>query len=306
MGKIKILFTLIIISSQYLSYGQNLLDTAKRWSVLNADEDIRPFHMQPTYETTWYRIKNQTVINKKSYYQIQVSKDSLGQNWKDTTIYLREEKLAIFQLQTDSDKYENEFKVYDFSLQENDTFLYTKYNTKLVVKVDSIRDSLINSYVRKIFYVSNYYQEDTSFKIPEIWIEGIGSLDGLLRDNYYFYVGNYNWRTTLCVYKDNEIQYHDTAYSSCYYNVTLESIFTNNARYKKIAISPNPVGNYFTLNTKERKTKKIIIYDIFGKIVRQQKIDTENRIWVNNLKKGIYFINIQTNKNNYTGKFIKN
>jgi len=74
-----------------------------------------------------------------------------------------------------------------------------------------------------------------------------------------------------------------------------------------LSIYPNPVTSQLTLNTNE-KTNSINIIDISGKVVKTIPIaidTTTNTIDVSNLTKGIYFLQVQTENDIVSVKFIK-
>lgn len=72
-----------------------------------------------------------------------------------------------------------------------------------------------------------------------------------------------------------------------------------------LTISPNPVDDIlnFTLNTAENHSYKCSIYNSNGKIVKTEH--STSQIYVKNLPKGLYFIQIETNKGLITKKFVK-
>lgn len=69
-----------------------------------------------------------------------------------------------------------------------------------------------------------------------------------------------------------------------------------------LQIYPNPVTNKFTIKTDE-KLISIELYDTLGRKLQSFKNEKSNNI--ENLTKGIYFIKVQTDKNQYIEKLIK-
>lgn len=86
------------------------------------------------------------------------------------------------------------------------------------------------------------------------------------------------------------------------HNTTL-SIYNN--LFKGLAVYPNPVSNSLMIQNKEQiQIQKVIIYNLIGTEMLKRVLPS-NKIAVENLPKGIYFIQLQTDKGNYTSKFIK-
>jgi len=73
-------------------------------------------------------------------------------------------------------------------------------------------------------------------------------------------------------------------------------------------IYPNPATNilYIDLNNNNKDFKDIYFYDVFGQVVKHLKFKNPRfKINIADLQKGLYFIKIQSNKNTYTKKIIK-
>jgi len=71
-----------------------------------------------------------------------------------------------------------------------------------------------------------------------------------------------------------------------------------------LSIYPNPTTSHITINNEELNIENILIMDVTGKVITSS-ITTSTTIYVNNLIKGIYFLQVQTDKGLFTNKFIK-
>lgn len=78
------------------------------------------------------------------------------------------------------------------------------------------------------------------------------------------------------------------------------NIATNN----KISLYPNPADSQITLNNIDNNSQ-ITIFDLCGKKLLEIKNPSNNNIDVSQLKKGIYFIEVNTNNVKNTLKFVK-
>ncbi|MBR2052043.1 MAG: S8 family peptidase [Bacteroidales bacterium] len=79
--------------------------------------------------------------------------------------------------------------------------------------------------------------------------------------------------------------------------------------YRKTAeIYPNPVDDILSIAT-ETQIDEIAIYDIYGRQALSQQVDkstSQQVVNVGNLKAGVYFIKIKTDKENIVKRFVKN
>lgn len=117
-----------------------------------------------------------------------------------------------------------------------------------------------------------------------------------------FLLKNSNWigsNATIPVYK------YDNLIISAVNTVPLSS---EDFISEKFNIYPNPVTNMLTVTTSENVTiKKLTVYDISGKTIKQQKgnFEKENTLNVDNLSAGTYILHIKTNLGIAVKSFIK-
>lgn len=76
---------------------------------------------------------------------------------------------------------------------------------------------------------------------------------------------------------------------------------------QEIIISPNPFFQKFTLNTQERLSGSLRIYDKTGRVVLSEELDGRKTrdIEASNLASGIYFLEVKTASQSYTQKIMK-
>lgn len=115
---------------------------------------------------------------------------------------------------------------------------------------------------------------------------GINYFKGAIDDFYY-------WNRALT---DNEV-------SGLCQNVEMGLQAYLTSEYK---IVPNPVSNFFTLDSSKSEIESVIIYNSLGQAVLQERFKS-NQIDVSFLPSGVYFVRVLTKKGGYkTLKFIKN
>jgi hypothetical protein len=90
--------------------------------------------------------------------------------------------------------------------------------------------------------------------------------------------------------------------SSCY-NVIVTGV-AENVINNNITIYPNPVKNQLTITVENEKIKSIEIINVAGKVIMKENNPTKT-INVSNLSKGLYFIQVQTEKGVGVKRFIK-
>ncbi len=91
-------------------------------------------------------------------------------------------------------------------------------------------------------------------------------------------------------------------------NITYCAVGIKNNISYKIKIFPNPALDIINIKTNYNLYKKIDIYNILGKKVLSKTVNKNNNIYklnIKQLKKGIYFIKIQTGKSIIIKKIIK-
>jgi endonuclease/exonuclease/phosphatase family metal-dependent hydrolase len=73
-----------------------------------------------------------------------------------------------------------------------------------------------------------------------------------------------------------------------------------------ITIYPNPANNSITIQVQNRETYQLKLIDIYGKIVLETSITNNNKINIENLNSGVYFVMIVNNKGKkYFSKLLK-
>lgn len=191
-----------ICSSTYSQNYYSLVDTNKVWNVLY-HQAIPPFN----YTTKSVKFAGDTIIHSKKYHKV-FAQDSMLSIWY---YYgrIREDsvKNVFFKPyvpQSPNDTLEK--LLYDFSKHANDTVVVQNWQSMTIHHIDSV---LVDSQYRKryfLFYTNGSY--NPSF--CEKWIEGIGSLNGVLNSGSYGMTGG--TFDLLCFTENNILKYQLPAY----------------------------------------------------------------------------------------------
>ncbi len=79
-----------------------------------------------------------------------------------------------------------------------------------------------------------------------------------------------------------------------------------NNKEDMVEVYPNPATNQLTIKTAQFKEKEIRITDVLGNLIQQSMLNShQSTIDISNLAKGIYFIELQTEKGILRRKFVK-
>ena len=302
---------LLFISIQ--SYGQ-IIDTLNLWNEL---EVLIPTCLEKStdcsgvqYINHSYRFGTDTIISGKSYkilYDdersfLYVGKDSLRSN---IVGFLRDDEnhKKIYFLSTLVEK--SEILLYDFTLKKDSIFSIIQIFS---FNGDNLTDTLFKSKVTNVDSVSYFgikrlritftkvvgvWLSSDSLKWDTVkWVEGIGSMQGLIG---YFY-GLY---PLLCFKQNNDLMYKNDFGYDCAYQGTIESI--EKIKDTKFSIYPNPSRDKIFFISSSNEIKSIKVYTLTGIKIGQYFPNTNQfKIELLNFQSGLYLINVD----NKYGKII--
>lgn len=260
---------------------------------------------------------NDTTINGKLYHKLYQSTDTLFTEAK-LCGGIREENKKVYFYPIDPSLYwydnlAKELILYDFSLKLGDTiraidsFRIGDSDLK-VVNIDSTLT--VNGYRKTI-----KFGDTDGFPFPwAVWVEGIGSLRGLLFEtgpvpnNGYFNDLICLRQNNVFIYhydNNNTNQYHHDRYDDCYY-IKPDAVKTV-AMNTKLIITPNPVITTARIEFEKLDNRRLILTDLYGKTLNGYNIEGKTSIEISRagLSNGSYFITIyDKNGNRQTTKVI--
>ncbi len=159
------------------------------------------------------RLAEKTVFNDTSFFKVYESTDSLQQLWNPIG-YLSEDSLSgkVFF----GNPYINRTGlIYDFNLSAGDSVIVDNYYVNfenILLICDSIKAVSIYGTARKQFFFSS--PQTTS--IADVWIEGIGSIYGLLNSGVFGVPLGGGGMKLLCCSEDGNLIFRDSTYHSCF------------------------------------------------------------------------------------------
>jgi hypothetical protein len=280
--------------------SQNFLSTDKIWIYFYHqdhhtwyDDEGKVIWAGPGDFTDYFKVGEDSLINGLIYKKILATDDADMQNWKYRAL-LREEGSKIFIKNQD----EAEDLLYDFGLQEKESFTHYKGGVPIVDVLESIRDTIIGEVERKVYVFSKHPASDPDWTAEEIWIEGIGSLlRGLLRTDGAFFAGASNNVALTCLFQNGELIYHNPEFERCYYYTApgnIDDIKTVNVSTVTLARnSPNPfsaqteIGYVLPLGF---RTAELKVFDLQGRLLKTCPLDASGvlQLQVPELQTGVY------------------
>lgn len=282
--KILITSMIILLTTTPLWPQQPIIEVNKTWNVAQCSSAA------PICTTLLYKFGNSVILNGKCYTEMLISKIDMPENW-NIAGYLREDGSGLsYFLSTVTAE---EVLLYNFSLETKDTVELKSIGygqcCVSITTVDSVKTVNYNGVNRKTLYVSSTINtENNPHKTQSVWIEGIGSLWGVLQPVNCMYVGGYHY--LLCSSIDDRIIYKNPNESSCIISSTNEKELQH-----KVQIS-NSINSIAITNSSSEKIN-ISLFNLEGKAQGSITIapNTTGCLSTNTLPKGIYIISIKAN-----------
>ena len=222
------------------------------------------------------------------------SGDPVNSDLSDSLITYEENGVVYWYLH-------NQFTIlYDFNKLAGESWTVMRDTCGIVITVDSTSFETINGIELKTLYVSS---EDYAFsgKI----IENIGNTsmpspyflyhcDGIFKDTYFY--------TGLRCYADSIMGYHSFNISpSCDYVTDVSEQDEKN----ELLLYPNPTSQSIQVQINPALSNHYRILNNTGQLVQQGNLNTSSaNISVSTLRPGIYFFEIQTDKNITQQRFV--
>ena len=222
------------------------------------------------------------------------SGDPVNSDLSDSLITYEENGVVYWYL------YNQFTTLYDFNKLAGESWTVMRDTCGIIITVDSTSFETINGIELKTLYVSS---EDYAFsgKI----IENIGNTtmpspyflyhcDGIFMDTYFY--------TGLRCYEDSIMGYHSFNISpSCDYVTDVSEQDKKN----ELLLYPNPTSEYIQVKINPALSNHYRILNSTGQLVQQGNLNTSfANISVSTLRPGIYFFEIQTDKNITQQRFV--
>lgn len=270
------LLFLIIVSAS----SQTLVDTNKTWNVYSSINF-------GALTTTSYKFDGEITIDDITYKVLWRTNDSTRADWHEYSYLRQGGDKKVYQRMSFQ---EQEYLLYDFDLEAGETFQgQTMYNTcpvsLTVESIDSV--SLENGEKRKRITFEGYPEQ-------YVWIEGIGSLNGLLEPAHDQCVADLTFGL-LCFTEDGILKYNYPYLESCYVNTVDIDDLDNSLSLKA---TPNPFSNSLQIDFNYTSSNEYAmrLVNAMGLLVRSKEIHSGHLvISTSKIPSGMYFIHLLEN-----------
>lgn len=267
--------------------GNSIVMEGALWSTLEV-------HCMPTgnnYSTYHLKFEGDTLIGEHIYQRIWRCDEENQINWTFYGFIRENEDHQVFLKPPDY----FEGLIYDFGVEIGDTVVarnvYLNSDTLhfIVSEIDSVL--LLDGYHKRITLWEYLNQKE------EIWVEGLGSLYGILNSCNGSYGGLCGSYEALCYELDDLLVYQHPDYTTCHYHVTVN---INNYTYKPISVFPNPAKDFTVLEFTDERERVIEIFDLSGKkIAKNLLFDKIFYLNLHLVDRGIYIIKVKDGINSY-------
>jgi hypothetical protein len=290
----KIVYTLLFLIAAPSLEAQEIVDNQKLWSILTG-------HCLPdytTYTTSFFKFDEDTIIDGKLYQKVFISEDEFQQEWYFYGSFIREENKKVYL----KEYFGEEGLIYDFNLQLGDTVVVN--NPRAVSEVALVLTE-IDSVETTDGYRDRWKLTNDEFMIPEYWIEGIGSMGGILNSSTEVFGGLCGTYILLCQEESGTTIYLNPEYEYCYY-LLLDDDTDLEAQENSFDIVYRPSNQLIELTFYERENRSIFLSDLNGRTIhRVQSEETRILLSLTGINKGLHLISVFDGEgNNYSKKIM--
>ena len=287
----KLLLIIFLMMVFGFSQAQNyhpLVDTNKLWSIKH-QYGLTPF-------SDFTKFQGEETIQGYVYKKVWTTTDTTLTNWNPNG-YIREDTNKRVYIRYGSIG-PDDFR-YDFGVDEGDT-VYLFYDPMgIYFIVDSIDNySLLTGETRKQINLSCFDGPET-FIGNDTWIEGMGSLYGVMQSGSCALVGD--MPQLICFTENDTLKYFNTNFTGC---SIITGLISPESRLQSITVFPNSSDGNISVNVNDPSLLPltIAIYDLTGKQILGKKVtDIENKIDISRLKSsGLIFYQF-TGSNGFSG-----
>jgi hypothetical protein len=284
----KLVYILMFFIAAPTLEAQEIVVNWKVWSILTG-------HCLPdytTYTTSFYKFEEDTIIDGKLYQKVFISEDEFQEDWFFYGSFIREENKKVYL----REYFGEEGLIYDFNLQLGDTVVVN--NPRAVSEVTLVLTE-IDSVETNDGYRERWKLTNDEFMIPEYWIEGIGSMGGVLNSSTEVFGGLCGTYILLCEEESGSTIYLNPEYEYCYY-LLLDDGADLEAQKNSFDIIYRPSNQVIELTFYEPENRNIFITDINGRKISSMR--SENKrilISLTGIKKGLHVISVLDGEGNY-------
>ena len=284
MKKIFMLLTLICLYN-LAAKAQSFVSENKLWSIISKDASSGE---ELWKRTSYYKFSGDTVFKQTAYKKLYETEDEQKENWELNSLWY-ERNDSVFKYSASE---EENVLIYDFNLQENDSF-YVAPDIGYIY-VDSVRIKQWGGKEREHIYFSTPDQAG----LLTIWRQGVGQ-DGLITCSSEIYITG-TFVKILCFSENGEQVYQNPDYDCCYIRTSVDQQRQNEQLIKCWSVG----GQQVNIKLTDQNSGLFTLYLYDGKPVNETCI-TNGETVVCTPGSGIYIFRFENSRGQVqTGKII--
>ena len=281
--KAKVLF-LLLLAVAGMAKAQDykpLVEDGKQWNVLFSYPWSPP---EPQHKyTDIYKIEGDTLLDGVTYKVMYATRNENLTGWNLWGFIRETEDGQVFSRRPSTS---DEQLLYDFSMEVGDTICMCDYEFyECCMVVIEKGETIVNGEPRQQIVLEYPWGNGEG----EVWIEGIGSLYGIINSGSLFLMGGST--NLLCYYEDGDLIWQNTTpgYNECYIiNPNDPQSIEEDETSLSVSVYPNPSKGEVTIEGVE--VVEIKVYNSLGQVVKT--FQGSNEINVSGLPEGVYLLRI--------------
>ncbi|MEI7727854.1 MAG: hypothetical protein WCK09_22295 [Bacteroidota bacterium] len=263
----RLIFAVLAMATALFAWGQGyhpLVETGKVWST------IHNYYPGLTPYSDFVKFQGDTTINGLAYKKVWRSTDALQATWNSDGFIREDNSRHVYYMNWAGGPANN--LLYDFSAQAGDTVNLFYDPMGIFFIVDSVDNTtLLTGETRLRLFLSAYI--GGGFLLGhDTWVEGMGSLYGVLQSGSCALVGDSP--ALLCFHENDTLKYFLNNFSTCFVTTGTGEHQANGV---SIRIFPNPTTGKLSIRVYDPAALplKVIFYDPAGKKILEKALVKE-------------------------------
>jgi len=291
----KILLVVIIIMSVLNVNSQEIVNSAKLWSI--AEEHCQSWGS--SYSTDFISFDEDTIINDTAYRKVWIAEDENHEEWNFYGAFIREDEGLVFYRQL----FEDEGLIYDFNMEIGDSAVID--NPRTAGPVTLVLDAIDSITLEDGILRERWKLTSSEYSNYEYWIRGIGSQTGVINSSTGVYGGLCGSYTLLCESENDFLYYMNDIFETCFLIVTDVNDFTEETSDLFVISEYGNFDKLIAINTNEKGKSRVIISNLWGSIISDNIVNSNLYSFsFMNYSPGIYVVTVINNSNLQSKKII--
>ncbi len=295
MYRISKLFVLLLLCLSSTLLGQTMVQENKLWSISTKSHDAWSYWG----DTHWIKFEGDSVLNDTVYKVIYRSDDENQNHWYRNGA-IREDSLKRIYIHSEG----QQRLLYDFGLEIGDSIHQHGDHYVYISGIDSLKLGPDSALYKRLFFAD---RKDSDYQ-DSPWIEGIGSVHGVLSGAYHMFMTGSTpslvcfSRNDTLIYNISPEQYQNTCFPLGYPEGISES------RFKKGIVDVEYGDHYVSFSCKNPRLNdaELLIYDSLGRMQMKASLraDETYELPKERLTNGIYFFLFKSGQEFESGKLL--